>query len=66
VTEIKKKKKVNQLTIEECEAILKRLAGQTENKYYQHVLIHYRKLLPSHRDAIDLNKIASDDKATLP
>lgn len=66
MTEIKKKKKVNQLDLKECEAILQKLAGQTESKYYQHVLEHYRKLLPSHRDAIDLNKITSDDKATLP
>lgn len=43
----KKKKKVNQLNIKECEEILKRLAGQTENKYYLHVLEQYKRLIPS-------------------
>ena len=66
MTEIKKKKKVNQLTIKECEAILNRLARQTECKYYQHVLNHYRKLLPSHSMAIELSNIPSDNNATLP
>jgi hypothetical protein len=66
VIENKKKKKVNQLTIKECEAILKRLAGQTECKYYQHVLQHYRSLLPPHYIAIELTKIPSDNNATLP
>lgn len=60
MSEIKKKKKVNQLTIKECEAILIRLAGQTECKYYQHVLEHYRKLLPPHSAAIELGKIPSN------
>jgi hypothetical protein len=66
VNETKKKKKVNQLTIKECEAILTRLAGQSECKYYQHVLNHYRKLLPSHGMAIELAKVDSYDSATLP
>ncbi len=66
MSEIKKKKKVNQLTIKECEAILNRLAGQIECKYYQHVLNHYRKLLPSHGAAIELSNVPSDNNATLP
>lgn len=60
MSEIKKKKKVNQLTIKECEAILERLAGQIECKYYQHVLEHYRRLLPPHSAAIELAKIPSN------
>ncbi len=66
MNETKKKKKVNQLTIKECEAILTRLAGQVECKYYQHVLNHYRRLLPSHGMAIELSNIPSDNNATLP
>lgn len=66
MTENKKKKKVNQLNIKECETILARLIGQTECKYYQHVLEHYRRLLPPHYVAIDLGKIPSDNNATLP
>jgi len=66
VTENKKKKKVNQLNIKECESILHRLAGQIECKYYQHVLEHYRRLLPPHSAAIELAKIPNDGSATLP
>lgn len=63
--ENKKNKKVNQLNIKECETILHRLAGQTECKYYQHVLEHYRKLIPPHSAAIELSKIPSNNNATL-
>lgn len=66
MTENKKKKKVNQLNIQECEAILRKLAGQTECKYYQHVLEHYKKLLPPFSASIELGKISSDNNATLP
>ena len=66
MTNKKKTKKVNQLKLKECEEILVRLAGQTENKYYQHVLNHYRNLIPSHEYAIELGKIKSDDNASLP
>lgn len=65
MTENKKKKKVNQLDIKDCEAVLQRLAGQTECKYYQHVLEHYRKLLPPHYIAIELAKMPSDNNTTL-
>lgn len=58
------KKKVNQLNIKECEAILQRLHGQNENKYYQDVLIQYCKLLPEHKYAIELNKIDSTNATT--
>lgn len=61
MTDKKKKKKVNNLNIQECEAILQRLHGQNENKYYQEVLIQYRKLMPEHKYAIELNKIDSTD-----
>lgn len=60
MSETKKKKKVNQLNIKECEAILQKLAGQTECKYYQHVLEHYRSLLPPHSAAIELAKISTN------
>lgn len=60
MSEDKKKKKVNQLSIKECEAILQRLAGQIECKYYQHVLEQYRRLLPPHSAAIELAKIPSN------
>ena len=66
MSEIKKKKKVNQLTIKECEVILSRLAGQVECKYYQHVLNQYRKLIPSHGMAFELSSVPSDNNATLP
>jgi len=66
MTDKKKTKKVNQLTLQECKAILDRLAGQTENKYYQHVLNQYRKLIPSHEYAFELNKIKDTKDATLP
>lgn len=65
MTEKKKKKKVNNLNIQECEAILQRLHGQNENKYYQDVLNQYRKLIPAHRYAIELNKI-DPSNATMP
>ena len=62
----KRKKKVNQLSLQECKDILDRLVGQTENKYYQHVLEQYRKLIPSHEYAFELNKIKDTKDATLP
>jgi len=65
MTDKKKKKKVNHLNIQECEAILQRLHGQNENKYYQDVLNHYRQLIPAHRYAIELSKIDSSN-ATMP
>jgi len=60
------KKKINQLKLQECKAILDRLVGQTENKYYQHVLEQYRRLMLSHEYAFELNKIKNDNRATLP
>lgn len=65
MTDKKKKKKVNNLNMQECEAILQRLHGQNENKYYQDVLLQYRKLIPAHRYAIELNKVDSNN-ATMP
>lgn len=65
MTEKKKKKKVNHLNLKECEAILQRLQNQNENKYYQDVLNQYRKLIPAHKYAIELNKVQSLD-ATMP
>lgn len=65
MTDKKRTKKVNQLKLKECEEILARLVGQIENKYYQDVLAHYRKLIPSHEYAIELGKIKSDNSASL-
>ena len=45
----KKTKKVNQLKLEKCKAILDSLVGQTDNKYYQDVLEQCKRLIPSHR-----------------
>ena len=42
-----KNKKVNKLNIEECQNILQNLNHQKDSLYYNHVLNHYRKLLPS-------------------
>jgi len=44
MTDNKKKKKVNQLNIQECKDIITRLNGQNENKYYNEVLKRYSKL----------------------
>lgn len=62
----KRTKKVNQLSLKECEAIISRLYNQNENKYYQDVLLQYRRLIPAHRYAIELNKIKDFKDATLP
>lgn len=62
----KKIKKVNQLNLKECEDILQRLHGQNDNKYYQDVLLQYRRLIPAHRYAIELNKIKNINDAPLP
>ncbi|NBP03044.1 MAG: hypothetical protein EBU90_23605 [Proteobacteria bacterium] len=62
----KQKKKVNQLTLKECESIINRLYNQNENKYYQEVLLQYRRLIPAHKYAIELNKIKETKDATLP
>ena len=66
MTDKKKKKKVNSLNIQECEAILQRLHGQNENKYYQDVLLRYYKLTPAHRYAIELNNIKDVTEAKMP
>ena len=63
MTDKKKKKKVNNLNLKECEAILQRLQGQNENRYYQDVLNQYRRLIPEHKYAIELNKIDSANAA---
>ena len=62
----KKTKKVNQLSIKECESILARLHNQIENKYYQEVLLQYRRLIPAHKYAIELSKIKDSKDATMP
>lgn len=66
MTDKKKTKKVNQLSIKECESIIHRLYNQTENKYYQEVLLQYRRLIPAHRYAIELNRIKDTKDATMP
>ncbi|NCX96530.1 MAG: hypothetical protein EBX41_09005 [Chitinophagia bacterium] len=62
----KNKKKVNQLTLKECEEIISRLYNQIENKYYQEVLSQYRKLIPAHKYAIELSKIKDAKDAVMP
>ena len=62
----KHKKKINQLTLKECESIINRLYNQNENKYYQEVLLQYRRLIPAHRYAIELNRIKETKDTTLP
>lgn len=54
-----KKKKVNHLSIKECEDILSRLKGQDNSLYYQHILQHYRRLLPDMRSAVTLGQTHS-------
>lgn len=54
-----KKKKVNHLSIKECEEVLARLKGQDNSLYYQHVLQHYRRLLPDMGSAVTLGQIHS-------
>lgn len=51
------RKKINQLSIKECEAIIARLNKDRESLYYNHVLNHYRSLLPDMRSAVELGKI---------
>lgn len=59
-----KNKKVNHLKLNECEEILKRIQNQKDSHYYQHVLIRYRSLLPSHADAVTLSRLGSVSAAT--
>lgn len=60
-----KNKKVNKLNIEECQNILQNLKHQKDSLYYNHVLNHYRKLLPSMEFAHALGKINSSTKANM-
>jgi len=49
------KKKVNKLKLHECEEILKKLDNQRDSLYYNHVLEQYRRLIPSHSNAVILS-----------
>jgi len=60
----KKHKKVNRLSIKECEDILNKLKKSSESEYYQHVLLQYRKLLPNMGSAVSLNKTSTISSAT--
>lgn len=60
MTQKKKNKKVNHLNIKECEEILARLKGQENSLYFQHVLHHYRLLLPNMGSATVLSKVQAD------
>ena len=40
-----KKKKVNQLSLKECEAIVEKLGGQVQCQYVQQVLMRQQELL---------------------
>lgn len=44
MTDKKKKKKVNNLNLQECKDIIIKLNGQNENKYYQEVVRRLGKL----------------------
>lgn len=59
-------KKVNRLTIKECEAILSRLDKDKESQYYNHVLTHYRSLLPNMGSAVTLGRVSVDQGKTAP
>lgn len=60
MTKKQKKKKVNHFNIKECEEVLARLKGQENSLYFQHVLCHYRKLLPSMENAALLGQTHTD------
>lgn len=53
----KKLKKVNQLTLQECKNLLTKLSKNKESLYYQHILEHYRRLMPSMGSAVELGKV---------
>ena len=53
----KKKKnirKVNKLTLKECEDLLAKLSKDKESHYYNHILEQYRRLMPSMSSAVAL------------
>lgn len=52
------RKKVNKLSIKDCEDILSRLSKDKDSLYYNHVLSHYRSLLPNMGSAVELGKIS--------
>lgn len=57
----KKIKKINRLSIKECEELLAKLSKDRESLYYNHILQHYRRLLPDMRSAVELGKLTIED-----
>jgi len=57
-----KNKKVNNLKIEECQQILQKLIGHEQSKYYQDVLIQYRKLIPAYKNAEILSQTTTSNQ----
>ena len=57
-------KKVNQLTLQECEVLLKRLDKHKDSAHYMHVLQHYRSLLPAMSSAVALGEISVEQGKT--
>lgn len=60
----KKIKKINRLSIKECEELLAKLSKNKESLYYNHILQHYRRLLPDMGSAIELGKLSVEDGKT--
>lgn len=60
----KRIKKVNKLSIKECEALLDKLSKDRESLYYNHILQHYRRLLPDMGSAVELGKLSVEDGKT--
>jgi len=63
----KKKKnirKVNKLTLKECEDLLAKLSKDKESHYYNHILEQYRRLMPSMSSAVALGKVSVEEGKT--
>lgn len=54
-------RKVNKLTIKECEVLLEKLCKDKESLHYNHILQHYRRLLPSMGSAVELSKVSVEE-----
>lgn len=64
MTKKKHIKKVNQLTLQECEVLLQRLYKHKDSAHYMHVLQHYRSLMPAMSSAVALNEISVEQGKT--
>jgi len=43
---VSNKKKTNRLTFSECKELLEKLDNHKDSKYYQDILLQFKKLLP--------------------